>query len=64
MYSHSRKEAERAVSIQRNAGNNGRMLLLPRMLRRMLILLRMLLLQRMQRMLLLQRMQRMVQRML
>jgi len=64
VYSHSQKEAEWAVSIQRNTGNNGRMLLLPKMLRRMLILLRMLLLQRMQRMLLLQRMQRMVQRML
>ena len=42
-----KKEAELAVSIQTNPGNNGRMLLLLRMLQRMLLLLRILLLQRM-----------------
>ena len=41
-----KKEAELAVSIQTNPGNNGRLLLLLRMLQRMLLLLRILLLQR------------------
>jgi hypothetical protein len=41
-YSHSQKEAEQAVSIQTNAGNNDRILLQLRMLQRMLLLLRIL----------------------
>ena len=69
-YSHSQKEAEQAVSIQTNAGNNDRILLQLRMLQRMLLLLRILmpqrilLLLRMQRMLLLRLLQKMLNRML
>ena len=72
VYSHRLKEAERAVSIQTNAGDNDRMLPLLRMLHRMPLLLRVLmpqriLLQRMlvlQRMLLLRLLQKMLNRML
>jgi len=54
-YSHSQEEAEQAVSIQTNAGNNDRILLQLRMLQRMLLLLRILMPQRILILLVLQR---------